>query len=86
VLGGGGQSPREEPYKFEGIKRCEQAKDSDGKIVNHGKYMEWYGNDKIAITGEYKMGKKTGRWIEYGRGGEKTSDKYFEDGKEVPRP
>jgi hypothetical protein len=82
----GGQPPRETSIPFKGTKRCFQVKDESGKYVNHGKYFEWFGSEKIAITGEYKLGKKSGRWIEYDETGKKISDKYYDEGKEIPRP
>lgn len=83
----GGQAPYETPPTDLGrIKRCYRSPDQDGKLVNDGKYFEWYSNDRIAVVGEYKMGKKTGRWIEFDPRGIKVSDRYFEDGKEIPRP
>jgi hypothetical protein len=83
----GGQPAREASEKpFRGIKRCNQDYDKSGALVNHGKYYEWYNNDKIALTGEYKDGKKTGRWTEYDEKGEVVSDKYFDEGKEIPKP
>ncbi len=82
----GGQLSREVSSSFQGIKRCYQIKDKSGNLVNHGKYYEWYNNDKIAVVGEYKEGKKMGRWIEYDESGRKLSDKYFDDGKEIPHP
>ena len=82
----GGQPAREGPTPFRGIKRCYQEPDLSGRLVNQGKYFEWYNNDKIALTGEYKDGKKTGRWIVYDEKGDKVSDQYFENGKEIPRP
>ncbi len=82
----GGQPPREGAIPFQGVKRCYQVPDGLGKTLNHGKYFEWFSNDKIAITGEYKRGKKVGRWIEYNEKGVKVSDKYFDEGKEIARP
>ena len=82
----GGQPPRESTVPFRGTKRCYQVKDEKGRYVNEGKYIELHLNDKIATEGEYKMGKKTGRWIEYDESGNKTSDQYFLDGKEAPHP
>ena len=82
----GGQSARDDRSTFRGIKRCYQTPDGDGRLVNNGKYFEWYNNDKIALTGQYKNGKKIGRWTEYDEQGQKVSEKYFEDGKEVPLP
>lgn len=82
----GGQPAREGNVPFQGIKRCYQEMNKEGMLVNHGKYREWYNNDKIALEGEYQMGKKSGRWIEYDQKGNKISDKYYQDGKEVSRP
>jgi hypothetical protein len=83
----GGQPARETAaIPFRGIKRCEQAIGKQGFVVNQGKYFEWFNNDKIALEGEYKDGKKTGRWIEYDEMGKKVADRFFEDGKEIPHP
>ena len=82
----GGQPAREPTSAFQGIKKCYQARDKFGVLLNDGKYYEWFNNDKIALTGEYKMGKKTGRWIVYDEDGKKVSDQYFEEGKEVAAP
>jgi hypothetical protein len=82
----GGQPARDEKSQFKGIKRCYQMVNSEGQLVNHGKYYEWYNNDKLALTGEYKNGKKNGRWTEYDESGKKKNEKYFEDGKEVFHP
>jgi len=83
----GGQPPREpSPTLFEGTKRCYQVPGPTGKYVNDGKYFEWFPNEKLAIQGEYEKGKKTGRWIEYDENGNKISDEYFKDGKQIQRP
>lgn len=83
----GGQPPYDTiKGPFRGKKKCYQAKDETGKYVNNGRYYEWYPNDQTAVVGQYELGKKVGRWIEYNEKGEKISDKYFENGKEIPRP
>jgi hypothetical protein len=82
----GGQPARDSTAPFRGTKRCYQTVDEAGYLVNHGKYLEWHANEKIAVTGEYKLGKKTGRWMEYDEKGNKVLDKYYEDGKEVVKP
>lgn len=83
----GGQPPHAAAdIPFRGTKRCLQVQDKEGITVNHGKYYEWHLNDRLATEGEYKMGKKTGRWIEYNEQGTKVTDLYFENGKEIPRP
>jgi antitoxin component YwqK of YwqJK toxin-antitoxin module len=48
---------------------CLQIQDESGNSLNHGKYYEWYLSDKIAVTGEYTWGKKSGRWTEYDEDG-----------------
>lgn len=82
----GGQPARESTAPFKGTKKCYQEMDKAGVYLNHGRYYEWHENEKIAIIGEYKMGKKVGRWIEYNEKGEKIADKYFNEGKEVSAP
>lgn len=85
----GGESARSQSIALEapaGKKQCTQVKNEFGKYVNDGKYYEWHTNDKIAVIGEYKLGKKTGRWIEYDSKGDKVSDAYYDFGREVPRP
>jgi hypothetical protein len=73
--------------RFQGTKKCTQIFDSaSGGFVNDGKYYEWFPNEKIRVTGEYRLGKKSGRWIEYSEAGQKISDQYFENGKEVSAP
>lgn len=83
---GGGQPAHDASASFQGIKRCYQVKDDTGKFVNDGKYMEWYPSEKISIVGEYKSGKKTGRWIHYDENGNKVNDTYFQNGKEISSP
>ena len=62
------------PY---GKKSCTQIKNEFGAYVNDGKYYEWYPNEKIAIVGEYKKGKKIGRWQEWDPNGQKVSDSVY---------
>ena len=85
----GGQPAHDPLYgapAFRGTKTCYQKPDGSGGWVNDGKYLEKYPSEKIAVTGEFKMGKKTGRWIEYDEKGKKISDRYFDEGKEIPPP
>jgi hypothetical protein len=81
----GGQSSRTVPTSaIIGKKSCDQIVDDSGSYVNDGKYYEWFLDDKIALVGEYKKGKKSGRWIEYDEDGKIVSQLSFEDGKELP--
>jgi hypothetical protein len=81
-----GESAREATSTFRGIKKCFQIKDPYGVWVNDGKYYEWYNSDKIALTGEYTMGKRTGHWIQFDEKGTKISTKWYVNGVEVPAP
>ena len=82
----GGQPARVTPSaSVIGKRSCDQAiVDDSGAFLNDGKYYEWYLNDQIALVGEYKKGKKAGRWIEYDESGKIVSQSDFENGKEVP--
>jgi antitoxin component YwqK of YwqJK toxin-antitoxin module len=84
----GGQSAREPTAerKFRGTRQCQQKKDRRGIYVNVGRYYEWHDNDKIALKGAYNDGRKTGRWLEYDPQGVILSDRYYENGVEVPAP
>jgi hypothetical protein len=82
----GGEPARSQSLPTIGRRSCDQIQDESGQIVNEGKYYEWYLNDRIALVGEYKKGKKTGHWIEYSEQGDILRETYFEDGKEVPPP
>lgn len=78
-----GQPARENSRVEAAVKKCFQIKDEKGQWVNHGKYYEWDESDKIVLTGEYKMGRKQGRWLEYDRQGNRVSDRHFENGVEL---
>ena len=81
----GGQPARTTPAaSLIGKKSCYQIVDGSGSYLNDGKYYEWFLDDRIALVGEYKRGKKSGRWIEYDEGGKIISQLEFEDGKELP--
>ena len=45
--------------------------------------MEWFPSGKPALTGEYKDGKKTGKWNEWDESGKKLSERWFEEGVET---
>lgn len=78
----GGQPAREKPFK--GDRQCAQRKDPAGKYINEGPYTEWYPSGHRALFGEYKDGKKSGKWIEWDEKGKKLSERWFEDGVETP--
>ncbi len=74
------------PLEIKGNRQCHQAKQKDGKYLNHGKYVEWYKNGSIAIEGEFKDGKKDGVWVQYNEKGQKILEKKFRNGVEVSGP
>ncbi len=78
----GGEPARDVPFK--GDRRCAQKRGPDGKYINNGYYQEWHPNGKLALEGNYKMGKKDGVWNEYDATGHKVSSKYFDEGVEAP--
>lgn len=67
---------------FRGTRQCMQEKDKFGRWYNQGPYREWYEGGQVAVEGEYKMGHKIGRWVEYDEKGRKLSDKIIEAPKE----
>jgi hypothetical protein len=68
-----------------GTKQCQQVKTTTGQFVNHGEYREWHPNGKLALEGEYRAGRKHGRWYEYDDQGKKIGDTWWEEGVEVPK-
>lgn len=81
----GGDAPREKPIEGNKIdkKQCTQEKDRHGKLVNQGSYKEWFFNGRLALEGEYRDGKRHGKWFEYDEAGKIVSERWFEDGKET---
>jgi hypothetical protein len=67
-----------------GDVQCELTTDKEGQIVKEGNYIEWFSDGKPAIRGEYREGKKTGKWLEWDRSGKLVSERWFEDGVETP--
>jgi len=68
-----------------GTKQCETMDDATGRAVNHGHYREWFTNGRLAIEGDYRMGKKHGKWTEWDESGKRLYEKFYEDGIETPR-
>ncbi len=68
-----------------GTKKCTQRKDASGHWVNEGPYTEWFPNGNRALQGEFHWGKKQGKWLEWNPEGKLLSEKFYEDGVEVPR-
>ncbi len=66
-----------------GDKRCTQKTRKDGRIVNHGKFLQSYtSTGRIALEGEFVDGFKSGIWLHYAEDGRLIAVKYFDQGVE----
>jgi antitoxin component YwqK of YwqJK toxin-antitoxin module len=73
--------------KIVGDKLCTQKKDKEGKYVNDGAFRQIYGsNRKMALEGQFEMGKKQGIWLFYSEDQQLKMAKYFEQGVEKTPP
>ena len=73
--------------KIVGDKRCGQRKLPSGKIVNEGKFQQYYqktGN--LALEGQFEEGQKQGIWSYYGEDQHLKVVKYFDKGIEKTPP
>ena len=69
--------------KIIGDKRCTQRARKDGRIVNHGKFLQSYtSTGRIALEGEFVEGLKSGIWLHYAEDGRLIAVKYFDQGVE----
>lgn len=81
----GGEPARDKPAAERPMKKqCEQRKSKGGKFLNHGVYREWYSSGKVALEGEFKDGKRHGKWFEYDAEGRVISERWFDQGVETP--
>ena len=74
------------PNPIQGDKVCYQKTDKNGLTVNEGNYRQHYADGKVAVEGEFKNGKRDGFWYQYDESGNKTLEKYYEDGVEKAPP
>jgi len=75
----GGEPAREKPAG--GTKQClQQRNKATGEWENSGQYLEWYASGRKALEGEYRRGRKHGKWSEWDESGKLISEKFFEDG------
>ena len=73
--------------KIIGDKLCTQKKGKDGKYVNDGAYRQIYNTTKkVALEGQFEMGKKQGIWLFYGEDQQLKTAKYFDQGVEKTPP
>jgi antitoxin component YwqK of YwqJK toxin-antitoxin module len=72
--------------KIRGDRSCYVKKLKDGRVVNHGKYVQYYPDGHVAIEGNFVEGKRDGLWVQYNERGEKIAERYFENGIEKMVP
>ncbi len=69
--------------KIIGDKRCTQKTRKDGRVVNHGRFLQSYtSTGRIALEGEFTEGLKSGIWLHYAEDGRLIAVKYFDQGVE----
>lgn len=69
--------------RFGGDRKCSQIRGSGEQsslYFNHGPYREYYKSGKLALEGEFKDGRKHGKWIEYSEKGERLLIRVYESG------
>ena len=53
----------------------------DENLLPTGKWVQYYSDNSVKVEGEYKNGKKIGKWKYYDDSGRKTlTESYLEDG------
>ena len=73
--------------KIIGDKRCAQKAGTDGKVLNQGKFQQYYeSTGTIALDGNFDAGKKDGIWLYYAEDKHLVAAKFFEKGVEKTPP
>jgi antitoxin component YwqK of YwqJK toxin-antitoxin module len=67
---------------IQGDRQCHQTELKDGRVVNQGRYVQWYPSGKVAVEGQFDNGEKTGTWVQYNEKGKKILEKEFDNGVE----
>lgn len=57
--------------------------DSNGTIIRHGPFIEWYLNGQKSNEGTYDHGKQQGLWTYWDPSGKKVAEREFRDGQMV---
>jgi hypothetical protein len=70
------------PTAIRGDRTCYQTRLKDGRVVNHGRYLQRYPDGKVAVEGDFLEGVKHGTWVQYGPNGMRVLEKYFDHGVE----
>jgi hypothetical protein len=55
--------------------------DSNGRVVRHGPFTEWYVNGQKSNEGTYEHGKQVGLWMYWDESGRKTAERIYKDGE-----
>ena len=73
--------------KVVGDKRCVQKTLPDGKVVNDGKFQQYYQKlGTLALEGQFEQGQKNGIWLYYGEDRHLKTEKFFDKGIEKTPP
>jgi len=65
------------------MERREVYRDAKGKAINHGKYTFWFPNGNKSYEVTYVDDKRDGKQINYHFTGSKSSEQFFDKGKQV---
>jgi hypothetical protein len=71
------------PNPIHGDRQCHQKLFSDGRWLNHGRFVQKHLNGQIALEGQFEEGRKQGRWIQYDEQGNRIAERTFENGVET---
>ncbi len=69
-----------------GDKVCYQKQLPNGKVVDNGRYIQYFPSGKLFLEGNFKEGEKDGYWFQYDEKGKKVLEKYYENGMERMPP
>ena len=73
--------------KIIGDKRCAQKTTTDGRVLNHGKFQQYYqSTGTLALEGNFEEGKKDGIWLYYAEDRHLVAAKFFAKGVEKTPP
>ncbi len=57
--------------------------DSNGRVIRHGPFIEWYLNGQKSNEGSYDHGNQQGLWTYWDPSGRKVAEREFRDGQLV---
>ena len=66
------------PKPVKGNRQCLQIQEAKtGKWINHGRYVVWFPNGKVALEGNFKDGLKEGKWVQFDEEGKKVVEREY---------